>query len=155
MRCLNAQSIKCFRRARNTAAVTIVEAVIFLALSVLVIAAALGATVEMQISSSRAAQYIAGMAIADAKAQDVRGWPYPGTNFSFTSNSVVTYTNSGNISLNQAGTTFIIPGTVTTKIQYIGYLGHMVTVTAVFQTPRIPMTQTVQTVVNKYTGGQQ
>jgi len=155
MRCLNVQSIKCFRRARSTAAVTIVEAVFFLALSVVIMAAALGATIEMQIASARASQYLAGMAIADAKAQDVRGWPYPGTNFSFVANSVATYTNTGNISLNQAGTTFIIPGTVTTKIQYIGSLGHLVTVSAVFQTPRIPMTQTVQTVVNKFSGGQQ
>jgi len=49
---------------------------------------------------------------------------------------------------------FKVPGTVISKIQYAASLGHLVTVTATFNSTRFSMTQSVQTVVNKYSGGQ-
>jgi len=58
------------------------------------------------------------------------------------------------IALDQAGTTFVVPGTVTSVITPVTN-GHLVTVSGTFQTRRTPITVTLQTVVNKYSAGQQ
>ncbi|NBP86161.1 MAG: replication-associated recombination protein A, partial [Mycobacteriaceae bacterium] len=81
----------------------------------------------------------AAMALVEAKIYDVRAVYYNPPNYPFTTN-VVTITNQNEIDLNEAGTTFLVPGTLLTKIEPQGTLGHLVTVTATFQTPRLPMT---------------
>jgi hypothetical protein len=107
----------------------------------------------MQVSSKRVADYTSAMAVAEAKLQDIRAIYYNPPIYPFTYGTVYV-TNQNSISLSQAGTTFQIPGTALVKIDYQGSLGHLVTVTATFQTDRKPLTATLQTVVNTYSGGQ-
>lgn len=134
---------------------TIVETVLAMALTVLLCISTLGAILEMQVSSKRVADYTGAMAVAEAKVQDIRAVYYNPPNWPFTL-STVYVTNQDSISLNQAGTTFQIPGTVVSKIDYQGSVGHLVTVTATFNTARgKPVTATLQTVVNGYSGGMQ
>jgi hypothetical protein len=132
-----------------------VETVLAMSLTVLLCISTLGAILEMQFSSKRVADYTSAMAVAEAKVQDIRAVYYNPPNWPFTL-STVYVTNQNSISLNQAGTTFQIPGTVISKIDYQGSLGHLVTVTATFNPSRgRPVTATLQTVVNSYSGGQQ
>jgi hypothetical protein len=63
-------------------------------------------------------------------------------------------TNSDFMSLDQAGTTFKVPGTLISEIKPIAS-GHLVTVTGTFQEPRGTIVVSLQTVVNKYSAGQQ
>jgi type II secretory pathway pseudopilin PulG len=131
---------------------TLVETMVVLSLLVMILISAVAATIEMQISSTRTAQVTAAMAVLEAKAQDIRAVYYQTGYFT---NKVVYVTNENSIALNEAGTTFLVPGKVISKIEPAGSVGHLVTITATFSTPRIGLTQSVQTVVNKYTGGQQ
>ena len=135
---------------------TLVEAVLTMALVVLLIVGTMGTILEMQVSTKRVADYTSAMAIAEAKLLDIRAVYYnpsaTATNFNF---GTVYVTNQDSLALDKAGTTFLIPGTVVTKIDYQGRLGHLVTVTATFQTSRKPMSATLQTVINSYSGGQQ
>ena len=133
---------------------TLVETVLAMALTVLLCVSTLGAILEMQMSSKRVADYTGAMAVAEAKMQDIRSVYYNPPNWPFT-NCTIYVTNQNSISLNQAGTTFQIPGTVISKFDYQGSLGHLVTVTATFNTTHKPITATLQTVVNSYSGGQQ
>jgi type II secretory pathway pseudopilin PulG len=133
---------------------TIVETVLAMTLTLLLCISTLGAILEMQFSSKRVADYAGAMAVAEAKVQDIRSVYYNPPNWPFTTGTVYV-TNQNSISLNQAGTTFQIPGTVISKIDYQGSLGHLVTVTATFNVSRKPVTATLQTIVNSYSGGQQ
>jgi type II secretory pathway pseudopilin PulG len=136
-------------------AFTIIEGVVVLALMVMLIAATLSGILGTQISSSRVAEYNAALAIIEAKMEDIRAVYYSPPNYPYTTNSVLYITNTDAISLDKAGTSFLIQGTVISKIEYKGSLGHLVTVTATFQNPRTNMTLTLQTFVNKYCGGYQ
>jgi type II secretory pathway pseudopilin PulG len=140
--------------SKRTVGFTLIETLVVLALMVTVIASALAAMVQMQISSARAGEVNAAMAIVEAKAQDIRAVYYNPPVYPFTAGTVYV-TNNDSIDLDTAGVKFKVPGTVISKIENAGSLGHLITVTATFQTPRLAMTQTVQTVVNKFTGGQQ
>ena len=137
-----------------TAGFTIVETVLAMALTVLLCTSTLAAILEMQFSAKRVADYTSAMAVAEAKVQDIRAVWYNPPNAPFTLGTVY-ITNQNSIALNQAGTSFDIPGTVVSKIEYQGSLGHLITVTATFQKSGKPITATLQTVVNKYSGGEQ
>jgi type II secretory pathway pseudopilin PulG len=142
------------KRKPRTGGFTLVETLVVSGLLVTIIASALAVTVEMEISSSRSAECNAVMAVVEAKAQDIRAFSYNPPAYPFSSNTVY-YTNSEKIDLDQAGAKFLIPGTVITKVEPAGSLGHLITVTGTFQTTRRGLTQTVQTVVNTFSGGQQ
>lgn len=141
-------------RGRSTGGFTIVEAVVTMTLLLLLIMSTLATILETQFSSKRVADYTSAMAVAEAKIQDIRAVYYNPPIWPFTY-STVYVTNQNTMSLNQAGTTFQIPGTVISKIDYEGTMGHLVTVTATFQTSGKPVTATLQTVVNSYSGGEQ
>lgn len=141
-------------RGRSTGGFTIVEAVVTMTLLLLLIMSTLATILETQFSSKRVADYTSAMAVAEAKIQDIRAVYYNPPIWPFTY-STVYVTNQNTMSLNQAGTTFQIPGTVISKIDYEGTMGHLVTVTATFQTSGKPITATLQTVVNSYSGGEQ
>jgi type II secretory pathway pseudopilin PulG len=142
-------------RTRAMAGFTIVETVLAMALIVLLCTSTLAAILEMQFSSKRVADYTSAMAVAEAKVQDIRAVYYNPPNSTYFTLGTVYVTNQNSIALNQAGTTFSIPGTVISKIEYQGSLGHLVTVTATFKKSGKPITATLQTVVNKYSGGEQ
>jgi type II secretory pathway pseudopilin PulG len=135
-------------------AFTLVETLVVSGLLVTVIASALAATVQMEVSSARTSECNASMAVVEAKAQDIRAWKYTPGIYPFTSN-VVYFTNTDTIDLDKAGAKFLVSGKVVSKIEYAGSLGHLITITGTFQTSRLAITQTVQTVVNQFSGGQQ
>lgn len=136
-------------------AYTLVEALVVFAMLTIIIGAVLSSIFTMQFGSTRLADYTSAMAILEAKVQDIRAVYYNPPNYPFTLNTVLV-TNQESIDLNQAGTRFVIQGAVISKIQYEGLLGHLVTVTATFtNTPGLPMTVSLQTLVNKYSGGEQ
>ncbi len=106
----------------------------------------------MDRTSRRLADHTAAMAVAEAKVQQIRAATYkpPSPNFGA---KTVTLTNSASISLDRAGQKFLVPGTVASTIQPVAS-GHLITVTATFQTPGRPLSVELQTVVNKFSGGQ-
>ena len=135
---------------------TIIESVIVMGLMVILIAATLGAIFTMQLSTTRVSEYNSAMALLEAKVYDVRAVYYNPPAYPFTNAAAgITIVNTNSIDLNSAGTTFLVPGVITTTIKPYGSAGHLVTVTATFQAPRLPMTLSLQTFVNKYSGGEQ
>jgi hypothetical protein len=121
-------------------------------LAMLIVAAAASVS-SGKLMSQRLADYTAAMAVVSAKVEDIRAATYnPPT--SPWGASATTITNTSSIALDQAGTTFVVPGTVTSVITPVTN-GHLVTVTGTFQTRRTPITVTLQTVVNKFSAGQQ
>lgn len=143
------------RRRRGgwaTSGATLVEVMVVTALLTILMAAAAGSIYSGKLISRRLSDYTAALAVVQAKMEDIRAATYNPPNAPFGS-TAVTLTNSSSIDLSQTGATFIVSGTVTSKIEPIAS-GHLVTVTGTFQTPRKPMIIILQSVVNKYSGGQ-
>ena len=63
-------------------------------------------------------------------------------------------TDRSSIALDQAGSSYRVPGTLISKIQPVTG-GHLITVTGTFQTPGRPFSVSLQTIVNEYSGGQE
>jgi prepilin-type N-terminal cleavage/methylation domain-containing protein len=138
----------------NEHAFTLVEVLIVMGLIGLLMISGMGALFSMDLCSRRTADYNAALAVVEAKIEDIRAATYNppnGTNFNSTT---VWLTNSDSIALDKAGVTFKVPGTLVSKIEPMAS-GHLVTVTGTFQEPRLVLTVSLQTVVNKYSGGQQ
>lgn len=145
-------------RAASTTerAFTLMEVMVVMALMTILIVSGFSAILSMKVWSNRLADYTAAMAVVEAKVEDVRAMTYNPPNYPF-GKDPTNLTSSGSIALNQAGAKFLISGTVVSRIQPVGTLGkgHLVTVTGTFQAPHRPITVTLQTVVNKFSGGQQ
>lgn len=133
-------------------AFTLAEVMVVMGLLAILFIAGFGAITSMRLISHRQADYIAGMSLAEAKINDIRATAYPGTNGVFSSVATTTNINNVSVELNQAGTTFQVPGMVISTIQPIIW-GHLVTVKAVIQDGSLFLTNTLQTVVNNYSGG--
>lgn len=132
---------------------TLVEVMVFIVLVTLLMGAAVDAICSGNRISHRLSDYTAAMAVVEAKVQDIRAATYNPPTSPFTASTVV-LTNASSIALDQAGATFVISGTVTSTIVPFA-LGHLVTVTGTFQTRGSPIIVSLQTVVNKYSAGQQ
>jgi type II secretory pathway pseudopilin PulG len=140
-------------RARSTRAFTLVEVQVVMLLVIILIAAGIGSILAMDISSRRLGDYTAAMALVEAKIQDIVAATYNPPSQYFKTNTV-SITNNNSISLDKAGTTFKVTGTVVSEIKPVAS-GHLVTVTGTFQEPKKSITVSLQTVVNKFTQGQQ
>jgi len=115
--------------------------------------AGFGAIFSMDLCSRRQADYNAVLAVVEAKVQDIRAATYNPPNANFGTNT--TYlTNSDAVSLNHAGVTFLISGTLRSELKPVAS-GHLVTVTGTFQEPQGALTVSLQTLVNKFSGGQE
>ena len=134
-------------------AFTLIEVmVVMLLLTIMLISSAAG-IMAMDRSSRRLADYTAAMSVAEAKLHSIRAATYNPPNSPFKSTNVW-LTNTSAISLSKAGTNFLVSGTVVSKIQPVS-AGHLVTVTATFQEPPRSITVSLQTLINRYTTGQQ
>lgn len=134
-------------------AFTLVEvSVVMLLLTVLMIAS-YGALFSMDLCTRRGADYIAAMTVVEAKIMDIQNATYnpPNNDFNSSTNYV---TNTDSISLDQVGTTLRVNGTIISRIEPVA-AGHLVTVTGTFHEPRGDLTVSQQTVVNRFSGGQQ
>ncbi len=132
---------------------TLIETMVVLVMISMLIAGAMGALLSLDLCSRRSADYVAALAVVEAKMEDIRAATYnpPNANFSSTTKYL---TNSDSIALNQAGATFLVAGTLISKLEPIAG-GHLITVTGTFQEPKKTLTVSLQTVVNKFSGGYQ
>ena len=109
-------------------------------------------------ASLRLADRTAVMALVRAKLEAVRAASYNPPDTYFKSTPVL-LTNSHSIALNKAGTNYLVSGTIVTRIEEAksgtNTLGHLVTATGTFVTAGKPLTVQMQSVVNKFSGGQQ
>ena len=115
--------------------------------------AGMGALLSMGYCTRRTADYNASLAVVEAKIEDIRAATYNPPNSPWTS-STVYLTNDSSVDLNQAGIAFQVPGKVVSKFEPVSS-GHLVTVIGTFQEPRLALTVSLQTLVNKYSAGQQ
>jgi prepilin-type N-terminal cleavage/methylation domain-containing protein len=137
---------------RKETGFTLVEVMVVMALLTVLIVGCFGSILCMKLVARRTADFTAGMALAESKIHDIRAVLYSATNTIFSSTSTTTNINSVSVDLNSAGTTFQIPGTVISTIQPIAW-GHLVTVSVIIRESRLNQTNTLQTVVNTYSGG--
>ena len=143
-----------FRAAPGSArAFTLMEVMVVMALMTILIVSGFSAILSMKVWSNRLAQYTAAVAVVEAKVEDLRAKTYKPPIAPFGQKTTVV-TESGSIDLNQAGAKFLISGTVVSRIE-AKPSGHLITVTGTFAAPHKPIVVTLQSVVNKYSGGQQ
>jgi len=139
---------------RRQSAFTLVEAMASVALlSILVTTCGIGIFTMLRMAG-RTADYTAITAVVEAKVQDIRSATYNPPNYPWSTNTIY-ITNANRVALDKSGVSFLIPGTVTSKIEPVGVSGHMVTVTGTFVSSSKPITISIQSVVNKFSGGQQ
>jgi prepilin-type N-terminal cleavage/methylation domain-containing protein len=140
---------QCLKTGAFTLPEVLVSAVI---LGIAFTSAYLGVT-DWMLLSHRTGDYTAGMALVQAKMFDIRATDYPGTNGVFSTTSATTNINTVSVDLNKGGTTFLVPGTLTSVIQPITW-GHLVTVSLVVkEVDGSYISNSLQTVVNNYSGG--
>jgi len=141
------------KTAALRSAFTLVEVMIVMALLLSLIISSAAALLVFDRSSRRVADSTAAMALVEAKIYDIRAATYnpPSTNFGTTN---IFLTNNVSIALDQAGSSYRVPGTLISKIQPVTG-GHLITVTGTFQTPGRPFSVSLQTIVNEYSGGQE
>ena len=132
---------------------TLIEAMASVGLlSILVITCMIGIFTLLKMSG-RTADYTAATAVVEAKVQDIRAATYNPPNYPWSTNAVF-ITNVNAVALNQSGVSFDVPGTVISKIEPAGSAGHLVAVSGTFTSGSKPFTITIQTIVNKFSGGQ-
>ena len=150
--CTDARPLFC-QRARSELGFTLVETLVVMLLVLILMVAGFGGLYSMDFCSRRLADHTAATALVQAKLQDIMAATYnpPNANFGI---STIYLTNSGSIALNQAGLTFKVPGTLISEIKPVAS-GHLITVTGTFQEPRGKIVVSLQTLVNKYSAGQQ
>jgi type II secretory pathway pseudopilin PulG len=141
------------RGRAGTGAFSLIEVLIVMGLLMILIAAGMGAILSMDSCTRRAADYNAALAVVEAKIEDIRAATYNPPNSPWTS-STVYLTNNTSVALDQAGVTFKVAGTVISTITPVAS-GHLVTVTGTFREPRGALTISLQTLVNRYSAGQQ
>ena len=134
-------------------AFTLVEVLIVMGLVMILVTAGMGAILAMDLCTRRTGDYNAALAVVEAKIEDIRAATYNPPNSPWKSTPVY-LTNSSSVALDEAGVTFKVPGKLISKIEPVAS-GHLVTVTGTFSEPKRALTLSLQTVVNKYSAGQQ
>ena len=134
-------------------AFTLIEVLIVMGLVMILMVAGMGALISLGYCTRRTADYNASLAVVEAKIEDIRAATYNPPSSPWNS-STVYLTNSSSVALDEAGVTFKVPGTLISKIEPVAS-GHLVTVTGTFDEPKRALTVSLQTIVNKYSAGQQ
>jgi len=145
------------RKARRGVclAFTLIEAMVVTGLLLILITGSTSAIYFMDRASRTLADRTAAMAVIEAQIYDIRALEYivPSTWLSATND--VRRTNNASISLDQSGQTYRVAGTVIEVFHPVPTGSHLVTVTGTFQTPGRPLVVSLQTVVDRFSGGQQ
>ncbi len=139
-------------RIRSIRAFTLVEVLVTTLLVLLLVLAGISSLVWLNKTSNRLGDYIAGATVVRSRVEALIAATYNPPASPFTA-STVRLTNVAAISLSKAGTNFLVAGTVISVITPVA-AGHLVTVTGTFQTPLKPFTVSEQTLINKFSGGQ-
>jgi type II secretory pathway pseudopilin PulG len=133
-------------------AFTILEVLIASSLLLALVLAGMNALFVMDNSSRRLADMTAAMAVVQGQLERVRTNDYNPPLAPFIASATVTNT-AASISLDKGGTNYLVAGTLTTRIEPVAS-GHLVTVSATFNRGGNPLRAQLQTVVNKFSGGQ-
>jgi prepilin-type N-terminal cleavage/methylation domain-containing protein len=139
-------------REERSGGFTLVEVMVVMALVTVLITGCFGSILCMKLIARRTADYTAGMGLAEAKIHDIRATTYDKNTAVFSTTTTRTNTDSVSVALNNAGTSFKVPGTIISTIKPIAW-GHLITVTVVIREANLYLTNTLQTVVNSYSGG--
>lgn len=134
-------------------AFTLIEVMLTMGLLMLLIGSSMTALLFLNRAAARMADYTAAMAAVHGRMELVRAATYNPPNSPFTA-AEVRVTNEVSLALVKAGTNYLVPGTVVTVIAPSAS-GHLVTVTGTFQARGTPLVLTVESLVNRFAGGQQ
>ncbi len=140
-------------RQRRRQGFTLMEIMITMGLFLILIVGSFSAILFFRGSAARLATYTAAAAAVEGRIEAIRNATYNPPNTPFKSSTVNTNYNEA-IWLAKGGTNFLVPGTVACQIRPVTG-GHLVTATGTFATPGRPTVITLQTIVNKFAGGQQ
>lgn len=141
------------QKAGSNQAFSLVEVMVVMGLLTVLIFSSLAGIASMDSSSRRLADHTAGMSVVEAKINAIRAASYNPPTAPFGS-STVNLTNNTSIALWKSGTNYLVSGVIVSKIQPI-ISGHLVTVTGTFfESPKY-FSITLQTVINRYTTGEQ
>ncbi len=132
---------------------TFIEAMVVMVLLLSLIVVSLASLFGMDQTTRRLSDYNQAMIVVDAEMQDIRGFSYnpPDANFKATT---VFLTNSASISLDPTGTSNRISGTTIAEIKPVTG-GHLVTITGTFIERGPDLVVKMQSVMNRFSGGQQ
>ena len=147
-------------RSQRQAGFTLIEVMIAMGILTILIIGSFGAICFNTQASFKLADRTAICGLVRAKLEAVRAASYNPPDSNFRALPTVVYlTNSHSIALNKAASGYLVTGTIITKIEEVkagtNTLGHLVTATGTFLTSGKPITVQMQTVVNKFSGGQQ
>ena len=139
-------------RPAPSAAFTLLEVLIASGLLLGLVLASMNALFVMDNSARRLAEMTSAMALVQGKLEEVRTNVYNPPLAPFTANATVT-SNAVSIALDKGGTQYLMPGSLLTRIEPVAS-GHLVTVSASFNGLGTPVKAQLQTVINKFSGGQ-
>jgi prepilin-type N-terminal cleavage/methylation domain-containing protein len=132
---------------------TLIEVMITMALLLILIISSLSAILFFRNSAGRLATYTAAAAVVEGRIEAIRCATYNPPNYPFTASTVTTnFTET--IWLDKPGQNFLVTGAVACQITPITG-GHFVTATGTFTTPGKSTVVSLQTIVNKFSGGQE
>ena len=140
------------QRSAARAAFTLLEVLIASSMLLALVLAGMNALFVMDNSSRRLAQLTSAMALVQGKLEEVRTNDYNPPLAPFTASATVT-SNAVSIALDKGGTQYQVPGSLITRIEPVAS-GHLVTVSASFNVLGTPVKAQLQTVLNKFSGGQ-
>ncbi len=138
-------------------AFTLIEVLVTMALVVVLMASSFSALIFLNRSSSSLASHVAATAAVQGQLEKVRALTYNPPNGSYFKSTTTRWTNNQAIFLSKEGTNLLVAGTIIAEIQPSGThgaAGHLVTVTGTFATPGKPTVVSLQTLVNRFSGGQ-
>ena len=139
-------------RLATSAAFTLLEVLIASGLLLGLVLASMNALFVMDNSGRRLAATTSAMALVQGKLEEVRTNTYNPPVAPFPASATVT-SNAVSISLDKGGTQYLMPGSIITRIEPVAS-GHLVTVSANFNALGTPVKAQLQTVLNKFSGGQ-
>lgn len=144
-------NLQCQRPAARSA-FTLLEVLIASGLLLGLVLAGMNAVFVLDKSSRRLAELTSAMALVQGRLEEVRTFDYNPPVAPFVASATVT-SNAVSISLDKGGTQYQVPGTLITRIEPV-VSGHLVTVSASFNSLGSPVQAQLQTVLNKFSGGQ-
>ena len=134
-------------------AFTLIEVMLTMGLVMMMVGGALAALMFLGRASARMSDYTAAVAAVHGRMEAVRAATYNPPSTPFLGTDLI-LTNRIAIALAKSGTNYLLSGTIVTIISPKAS-GHLVTVTGTFPARGLPVTISMQSLVNRFSGGQQ
>lgn len=134
-------------------AFTLIEIMITLALILILVVNSFCAILYLSQSAARLATYTSAMAVVEGRIEAIRAATYNPPIAPF-GPATVTSSYSEALWLDNKGQNLLVTGIVVSVIRPVA-AGHLVTVTGNFATPRKATVVSLETIVNRFSGGQQ